>query len=169
MLIRRANDDDAASLAAISIEVWLGTYLKFGVARRFADFALSEFTPARFTAHLSDPEQQLFLAEAEEGPVGFIRTGYCNPQPQGGASLTEIVNFYVQPRHHGRGIGRGLLGAALDGARGRGAQSVWLTTNSQNAPAIAFYRAQGFAHIGQTAFTIGDESYANHLFERALG
>ena len=53
-------------------------------------------------------------------------------------------------------------------AQEAGAASVWLTTNSENAPAIAFYLAQGFERIGITQFRIEDQPYQNDVFARAM-
>ena len=47
MTLRPPKTSDASSIAAISIEVWIGTYLKRGVNAFFADYALQEFTPAK--------------------------------------------------------------------------------------------------------------------------
>jgi hypothetical protein len=46
--------------------------------------------------------------------------------------------------------------------------SVWLTTNSENAPAIAFYLKQGFEKVGTTHFRIQDEGYLNDVFRRVV-
>ncbi|WP_242532261.1 GNAT family N-acetyltransferase, partial [Salipiger thiooxidans] len=53
-------------------------------------------------------------------------------------------------------------------ARSVGAPSVWLTTNSENAPAIAFYLKQGFERVGTTHLTIQDQAYPNDVFRRAV-
>ena len=52
-------------------------------------------------------------------------------------------------------------------AAGKGAGSVWLTTNAENAPAIAFYQGNGFDRVGTTAFRIADQAYPNAVFSRA--
>jgi methyl coenzyme M reductase alpha subunit len=54
MAIREASIDDASSLAALSIEVWIGTYLRNGVSKFFADYALSTFTTQIFEAFIDD-------------------------------------------------------------------------------------------------------------------
>ncbi|MCA0871914.1 GNAT family N-acetyltransferase [Seohaeicola saemankumensis] len=169
MQLRQATRTDASSIAAISIEVWLGTYLRRGVSAHFADFALQEFTPARIAALIDDPAQFILVSENEEGIDGFIRLSRASPAPVPGWSDTEIATFYVQPRHHGKGIGTALLNAALAHCRDTAVTSVWLTTNAENAPAIAFYRAQGFAEVGQTHFRIGDGAYLNTVFARRTG
>jgi len=153
MTLRKAELSDASSIAAISIEVWIGTYLKQGVHEFFASYALDEFTTRKTEALISDPNQFIFVSDNEEGIDGFIRVTTGSEPPIKGCSKTEISTFYVQPRHHGKGIGKRLLDAALKYAREKGAESVWLTTNAENSPAIAFYLAQGFEHVGGNQFS----------------
>ncbi len=57
MTLRLAQVSDASSIAALSIEVWIGTYLKRGVNAFFADYALGEFTPAKAAQLIADPTQ----------------------------------------------------------------------------------------------------------------
>ncbi|WP_138466184.1 GNAT family N-acetyltransferase [Poseidonocella sp. HB161398] len=168
MKLRPARPSDAPVLAAISIEVWLGTYIRRGVSPVFAEFALSEFTATRFAGLLADPDEHVTVSENEDGPDGFIRLSRGRPAPVPGCSDMEISTLYVQPRHHGRGLGRALLRAGLAHAREAGAPDVWLATNSENAPAIGFYLRQGFERVGTTAFRIGGEAYPNDVFRYPL-
>ncbi len=163
MKIRPAQKSDAASLAALSIEVWIGTYLKRGVNAFFAEFALSEFTTARFEAILDDGQDLLMVSENEDGIDGYIRLAESRAAPVDGLSDLEIVTFYVQPRHHGKGIGSALLDVAVDYMHEKGHPSIWLTTNSENTPAIDFYIAKGFRQVGVTDFRIGDQAYPNQV------
>ncbi|WP_165571191.1 GNAT family N-acetyltransferase [Paracoccus nototheniae] len=168
MTFRLARPADAPVLAAISIEVWLGTYLRQGVDPFFAEFALTEFTPDKLSALIEDPRQHIIVSENQAGLDGFIRISHGTVAPVADCSSTEISTLYVQPRHHGRGLGRALLARGLDHARASGAPSVWLTTNAENAPAIAFYLRQGFRNVGTTLFRIRDQAYPNDVFRRTL-
>lgn len=166
--LRPARVSDAAILAAISFEVWMHTYIRRGVSAAYAEYALDTFTAANLAAMLADPAEHVILSENEEGPDGFIRLTRNRPAPVPGCSDLEISTLYVQPRHHGRGLGRALLASGLDHARSLGSPSVWLTTNAENAPAIAFYLRQGFERIGTTHFHIGDAAYPNGVFRLTL-
>jgi ribosomal protein S18 acetylase RimI-like enzyme len=168
MKIRKPNSSDASSIAAISIEVWIGTYLKKGVNAFFADYALTEFTSRKIEALLVDPTQFILVSENDDGIDGFIRVSTGSTAPVAGCSKVEIATFYVQPRHHGKGIGKSLLEAVLQHCREEGATSVWLTTNAENTPAIRFYLAHGFDHVGETYFQIEDQSYLNNVYSRHL-
>ncbi|MFY2822803.1 GNAT family N-acetyltransferase [Ruegeria sp. MALMAid1280] len=168
MPLRQADRSDASSIAAISIEVWIGTYLKQGVNGFFADYALSEFTPAKITNLICDPDEFILVSDNEEGIDGLIRVSPARNAPVSGWSGMEISTFYVQPRHHGKGIGKRLLAAALEFCKGQGEDAVWLATNAENTPAIAFYHAQGFEHIGETHFRIDGNEYLNNVYALRL-
>ena len=168
MKFRIARPTDAAILAAISIEVWLGTYIRRGVNAFLADYALNEFTSDKFATLLDDPQEHIVVSENEDGIDGFIRISGGKAAPVADCSALEISTLYVQPRHHGRGLGRLLLEHGLRYARDTGSRSVWLTTNSENSPAIAFYLKHGFEKVGTTNFRIQDQAYLNDVFRRII-
>lgn len=93
MRLRPARKSDAASLAALSIEVWISTYLRHGVSAFFAEFALSEFTTARFEALLEEGKDLLIVSENRDGIDGYIRLAEGRPAPIDGLSDLEIVTF----------------------------------------------------------------------------
>lgn len=84
----------------------------------------------------------MIAREHEDGPpIGFslFRTL---------VGEAELLLLAVAPSHMRRGIGRRLLDAFLDRARADGAGRVHLEVRDGN-PAIAMYRASGFAIAGR--------------------
>ncbi len=168
MQLRDATPDDAASLAAISIEVWLGTYIKGGMTRFFAEHPLSEFTAERLGAVLSDPAERVIVSCHGEGIDGFLRLSSGRTAEVVGCSTTEICTLYVRPGRQGAGVGSAPLDAGLHAAASVGAPSVWLRANPENTPALRFYAAKEFRIVGQVLHRIGDETYPNHILSRSL-
>ncbi|SDA62446.1 Acetyltransferase (GNAT) family protein [Sinorhizobium sp. NFACC03] len=80
----------------------------------------------------------------------------------------EIATLYVQPRHHGSGIGRKLLKTGLQYCSDIGRASTWLAVNAENEKATAFYIASGFEKVGETHFRIGDRAYPNNILHFRL-
>lgn len=163
--IRPASSNDCSSLAALSIEVWISTYLREGVSGQFADYVLAHYTPEHFAAALRDPDEALLVSTNTMGIDGYIRLSQNRPGPADGTSRTEISTLYVQPRHHGSGTGKRLLEAGLKLCRQKGWDAPWLTTNSQNDPAIRFYLRNGFDLVGVTHFQIGADRYPNDIYQ----
>jgi ribosomal protein S18 acetylase RimI-like enzyme len=164
MNLRLAKLSDASSIAALSIEVWVGTYLKQGVSSGFADYVLEEFTPQKMASLISDPNQTLMVSQNNDGIDGYIRLSRHITVPVAGVSGMEVTTLYVQPSHKGLGIGKALLQSAMADCRAHGGKCIWLTTNAQNSPAIRFYLSQGFRQIGTTEFRIDGQGYLNNVY-----
>lgn len=163
MTPRLARPTDASSLAALSMEVWLNTYIRRGINAFFADFALETFTTAKMLALLEDSAEHVVVSDNAEGIDGFLRLTHGRAAPVAGCSDLEITTLYVQGRHQGHGIGARLLDHGCNHCRSVGAYRPWLAVNTENDAAIAFYTARGFAIVGETRFTIDDRSYPNHI------
>ena len=167
-MIRKAEERDASSLAAVSIEVWLNTYLREGVSAFFADYVLAEFTTQKFRSSLSDPNLSIWVSENRVGIDGFVTVCSTSNLPLDNCSPLEISTLYVQPRHQSSGIGVALLQSALNHFRSIGGERVWLKVNTENRRAIDFYLRHGFKKIGSTHFRIADSAYENFVMEAEI-
>src|SRR4051812_33062475 len=76
----------------------------------------------------------ILIAEA-----GGKAVGCCALLPMRLAGDLELAKMAVTPRWQGRGLGKKLIAAAVDEARGMGASRLVLETNSKLAPALALY------------------------------
>lgn len=164
--IRRACPADAAPLAALSIEVWLATYVKHGVRADYADYVLTTFTPTAMEALIAAPASTVLVADCAEGIGGYLHLRQDSPAPAGKARV-EIDKLYVQPRHQAAGLGRALLQAGLAGLPP--GTPAWLMVSSENDRALRFYRGRGFAHVGDTHFRLNENAYLNHVFQIEAG
>ena len=59
-----------------------------------------------------------------------------------------ITNVAVFENYRKKGIGRELIRAACDGAKGRGCEFITLEVRQSNAAAIALYESEGFQPAG---------------------
>jgi GNAT superfamily N-acetyltransferase len=80
------------------------------------------------------------------------------------ADTAEIKRMWVSPDARGVGLGRRLLARLEDEARRLGCHRVVLDTNGVLLPAIAMYRAAGYADIER----YNDNPYAEHWFAKEL-
>jgi putative acetyltransferase len=61
----------------------------------------------------------------------------------------ELSKMAVDPACQGRGIGRGLVLAAIERFRARGGRELFLESNRRLAPALHLYRSLGFEDRGR--------------------
>jgi ribosomal protein S18 acetylase RimI-like enzyme len=93
---------------------------------------------ARFLASAS---HHLLVATEGDEPIGFV-SGVETTHPDKGTEMF-LYELSVDPAHRNRGVGRALVRALADVARERGCYGMWVGTESDNAAALATYRAAG--------------------------
>ena len=162
--IRPAIAGDAPALAALSIQVWLGTYATEGVNELLARYVLDEFTPAAFVSLMNDADTAVLVAETGGHLAGYARLRFGAPQELFPAASTELCTLYVQEPFTRSGVGSALLHEARATVHARtGNDALWLTVNVRNRRACAFYEKHGFTRKGTAWFTLGDGRHENHV------
>jgi ribosomal protein S18 acetylase RimI-like enzyme len=160
---------DAATIAALSTQVFLDTYATEGVRPDLAREALREYSEAAFLERLSQPERRFILSEMGDGLVGFAElTCRSLDSPVDGVVGMELVRLYVQPRAQRAGLGSALLREAEGIALAAAAPALWLTVWERNASAIALYNRVGFADVGSATYTFEGRHYGNRVFAKRL-
>ncbi|KZC21949.1 hypothetical protein RHOFW104T7_03055 [Rhodanobacter thiooxydans] len=97
---------------------------------------------------LGNPEQYilanggriLFAIDGEGGALGTVALKHE------GDGVYELTKMAVSPEARGRGVGRLLMGAALDLYRTLDARELFLESSSLLGPALALYESVGFRH-----------------------
>jgi len=164
--VRAGCAADAECIAALSVQVWLDTYALEGVRLAIAQYVLSVFTPLKFRQRLADPNVEATIAEVNNHLVGFslLRYGATCPARAYAHVTSEVEVLYVQPRFARVGVGSKLLADCGLLARERTASpNVWLSVNTHNGAALAFYRKHGCEQVGSIDFEFGGERHENYV------
>jgi ribosomal protein S18 acetylase RimI-like enzyme len=111
------------------------------------DHEFPEPDPERWYVLIQDPAVLVLIAEDEGELVGFSTSGESRDD-DAGAGVGEIRSFFVAAGWWRRGIGNGLLAAALDSLREQGCTEATLWSFDSNDRANAFYEAHGFTRDG---------------------
>jgi len=161
--IRPGQADDATRLAVLATQVWLHTYATSGISNEIADYVLAELTPAKYSALLHDPSIRVRVAQHGENLAGFAVVKLDSACPEAHDSSAELQTLYVQAPFIGTGLGKRLLQDAQDLAHQQGHAALWLTVNTQNHRAKAFYHHHGYRKVGTMYFILGAQRHENHI------
>ncbi len=168
--LRRATSEDAACLAALAIQSWLHTYAIDGIRPAIARYVHEQLTPDAFRSQINRADASTTVAEIDNHLVGYAVLEFARPSPVHELASAHLDKLYVQEHFLGQGIGFSLLQSARAEARHRGDESgIWLTVNSLNERARAFYSRQGFSDIGQTHFDLYGERHENRILHAPAG
>ena len=133
-LVRRATPGDAPQ-----------------VARLLHDFQAEFDEPSSGVETLEDRyadlirNKDMIVLFVGDGPDGFAQLRF-RPWVYSAGLCAYLEELYVIPARRGNGLGRALLEAALDAARGEGAEQMELGTSESDTAARALYESAGFTN-----------------------
>jgi GNAT superfamily N-acetyltransferase len=115
-----------------------------------------------FTPFVLDEAAFRFMVETYDDDLDASRVALVDDEPAGICKLAIrgdqgwIAGVGVAPPHRGTGVGKALMRAAIEQARGRGIRDLWLEVLVQNEPAIGLYEQLGFDRVrGLEVWTLG--------------
>ncbi len=146
--LRAATQDDLKAI--------MGLY-NWAVNQTFAtiDSEPLDAEEARAWWEMHGKRSKLLVSVDDTGVVGWAR---LLPWKQRGFDVVECL-VYVDPVHHGQGIGTALLNELTREARGLGYRTIVASIAKDNRAGLALYSRQGFEIVG----TIRN---AAHKFDR---
>ncbi len=136
--VRRLTVADVEQLRRIRLAALLDAPTAFA-STHAREVALTE---DEWRARLT-PDEAWFVA----GEIGLAAG---KPAYTGTAGRRDLISMWVHPAHRGRGIGRSLVDAVVDWARGDGAGEVELWVVDGNDAAAHVYARAGFAPTGRS-------------------
>jgi ribosomal protein S18 acetylase RimI-like enzyme len=144
-IVRRATSADLLEIGH------LGALL----VKEHYDFDPQRFLAARpgtpegyasfISTQLEEPDKAVIVADDKGDVIGYAYAaveGYDYMALRGPAGV--LHDIIVDPEHRGRGVGRLLLGAALEFFRSRGVPRVVLSTAERNEAAQRLFASMGF-------------------------
>lgn len=107
-----------------------------------------------------------WIWEHEGALAGFYRT---TRYPGSVHHVTQLGTLAIDPRLHGRGVGRAMIDDALTHLRADGIKRVELYAEADNTQALAFYQRLGFVHEGTLRAFYKRSHEAHYVDEYVLG
>lgn len=100
------------------------------------------------------PLSEALVVEDGGRVIGFAIVGVMS-------TVSYLQRVAVAPDQTRQGIGRSLVRACLEWARQRGARTMLLNTQPENAAAASLYRSEGFLPLGSRLSVLARETHSN--------
>jgi ribosomal protein S18 acetylase RimI-like enzyme len=160
--IRKASETDIPTIAALHIEGWKGAYGGI-VDQAYLDGLSIEKRIADWTGWLSAGESDVFIAEVNGVPAGFVVTGRTKTPPPGSSPIRpshsgEVYALYLHPDHWRKGVGTALIKHAARNLKEKKHSTLCLWVLDANVRAKAFYEKMGGQKLGGKMIDIGPSS-----------
>jgi ribosomal protein S18 acetylase RimI-like enzyme len=83
-------------------------------------------------------------------------------------SALEIERIYVTQAYQGKKVGQQLYEKAIQVAKEKGVEYIWLGVWEENHKAIQFYTKNGFTAFDKHIFTLGDEEQTDIMMKLSI-
>lgn len=169
--IRRCTRKDADAIASLGARLFVQAYGPTHPEPDRSRYLARAYSVDVIAQAIEGEGSSVFVVEDSRGaPIGYAHMSTTTEFPAGveGRRAFEIVRFYVDNAHQGRGIGAMLMNHCFDVARQAGGDVIWLQTWSQASWAIGFYLRMGFEIVGKKPFYFGERVDEDHVMARAL-
>ena len=164
---RHAVAADAATLDRLFDASFCDTFAHLYRAEDLEAF-LASFGIADWEAELNDPAFAFRLAEADNIAAGYVKLGPMKLPAQTSRRALVLDQLYVLKAHHGTGIAKALMDWAIEEARRRDAEELYLTVYVDNHRARRFYDRYGFVAVGRYDFMVGNHVDEDIIMRKVL-
>jgi ribosomal protein S18 acetylase RimI-like enzyme len=166
MQIRPAQPDDAPGIATVHVRTWQRAYRGI-VPDAYLDGLSVQRRQEQWREALVNGSTEVWVAESGLDVIGWIAFGAAR-DADAASGTGELQALYVLPEHWSSGVGRALwLTARARLAERRFARAtLWVLRD--NARAIRFYVAAGFAPALDKAITIGGKELIEVRYEAPI-
>ena len=154
---RDATAADLPAIDALFRSSFSDTFAHLYKAEDLAAF-FANFTPDAWREEFDDPRYAFRLAEADGDLVGFVKLGPPSVPVESRADRIELRQIYIDKAWLGQGIATVLMNWAINEARKRGAQELYLTVYVDNHRARRVYERYGFVPVGRYDFMVGNHA-----------
>jgi GNAT superfamily N-acetyltransferase len=169
MNIRYGTSADAKMLSELGAKTFYDTFARDNTPENMAEHLKRSFSPEIQLAELSDPDNIFLIVENESQPIGYAELILDSKEDTlAGTNPLEIRRIYATQEYLGKGVGKALMQAAIQEARQRGRDSLWLGVWEKNPRAIDFYKKWGFKEVGMHTFKVGDDPQRDYVMELTI-
>lgn len=168
VIIRKANLDDAKTLAELGAKTFFDTYHNDNTPEDMADYISKYFNINVLQVELQDKNTLFFVAETNQELIGYIKLNLIGNAYIPNVKAMEVSRFYVDKHFQGHKLGAKLMSEAEKYAIECGCEVMWLSVWQKNLTSITIYEKLGYNKIGTTTFKLGNDIQADYIMVKHL-
>ncbi len=167
--IRKVNLNDIIPLQTIGRQTFFETFSEVNTEENMKEYLENGFSTEKLTTEISDPNSEFYFAEHNHNIIGYLKLNTGNAQTEiKDDHALEIERIYVLKDYHGKNVGQLLYDHAMQIAKQKNMDFVWLGVWEENPRAIRFYSKNGFVEFGKHLFRLGDDEQTDIMMKLQL-
>lgn len=161
--------NDIEKLQKIGKQTFNETFSDQNTAENMSKYLDEKFSIKKLTTELNDENATFYFATIDTNIIGYLKlnSGKSQTEIKDDKGL-EIERIYVTKEYQGKKVGQILCNKALEIAKLKKSDYVWLGVWEENIKAINFYKKNGFVTFDKHIFKLGAEQQTDLMMKLIL-
>lgn len=156
--IKKVNKTEVEQLQSLSRQTFAETFSDSNSKENMNKYLAENLSIEKLSEELNNENAHFFFIKDGERNIGYLKLNMGPSQTEmKDETALEIERIYVIQEYQGKKVGQQLYEKAIQVAKEKKAQYVWLGVWEENHKAIQFYKKNGFEVFDQHVFVLGDE------------
>ena len=167
--ITKATLNDIDQLQKIGRQTFEETFSESNSEENMKNYLEEGFSNEKLTAELNDKNSEFYFATLENEVIGYLKINFGPSQTElKDSKALEIERIYVSKEFHGQSVGQLLYDKAIQMAKQKNVDYVWLGVWEENPRAIRFYKKNGFVEFDKHIFKLGNDEQTDIMMKLKL-
>ncbi len=167
--IQKISTSEIDQLQKIGRQTFKETFSESNSEENMKNYLEEGFSKEKLTAELNDKNSEFYFAKLEEEVIGYLKVNFGDSQTElKDSKALEIERIYVAKEFHGKSVGQLLYDKAIEVAKQKGSEYVWLGVWEENPRAISFYKKNGFLEFDKHIFKLGEDEQTDIMMKLKL-
>ena len=161
--------EDLPKLQSIGKQTFSETFSESNSAENMAKYLEEAYSNEKLSTELNDPNSLFYLASLDNKVIGYLKLNLGASQTElKDDKALEIERVYVTKEFHGKKVGQLLYNKAIEVAKEKKVDYVWLGVWEENHRAIQFYTKNGFVEFDKHVFVLGNDAQTDIMMKIEL-
>ncbi|UOE42220.1 GNAT family N-acetyltransferase [Chryseobacterium suipulveris] len=164
--VQKVTLNNIKQLQEIGRKTFYETFAGSNTEEDMQKYLDESFAETKLTEELTDPNSEFYFAILDDNVIGYLKVNFGQSQTElKNDKALEIERIYVPKEFHGKKVGQILYDKALQVARQKNADYVWLGVWEENPRAISFYKKNGFVEFDKHIFKLGNDEQTDIMMK----
>ena len=167
--IEKVLPEEIVQLQNIGRQTFYETFSNDNSEENMSKYLEEEFSISKLIQELNDKNSEFYFASIDCGIIGYLKLNFGQSQTElKNNEALEIERIYVLNQFHGTKVGQLLYDKAIQIAKEKKVDYVWLGVWEENSRAINFYKKNGFVAFDKHLFKLGNEEQTDIMMKLTL-
>ncbi|MBP6576780.1 MAG: GNAT family N-acetyltransferase [Chryseobacterium sp.] len=167
--VQKISISDLPALQKIGRQTFYETFAASNTEENITKYLEEGFSEDKLTTELEDQNAEFYFATLDNEVIGYLKLNFGASQTElKDDKALEIERIYVLQEFHGKKVGQILYNKAIEVAKDKKSDYVWLGVWEENPRAISFYKKNGFEEFDKHIFKLGNDEQTDIMMKLKL-